>query len=867
MDNLRENIVSVSQLADLGYEVVFGRREVIVREELSGRVIAIGQRIGGHYRVPLNDVLFTQSVFSLGSTAPDVDQLTLFHQRCGDHSTKVLREAIRSQLIQGVTLDRKYFTKKHQSKYKCLCDICARAKMTRVSFPAVRDRRLGLTPGQYMSSDILIMSSTPSREGYLYVYFVVDHASGWQFGFPMKTMEAKELLPLVTKLVEETLPSLRIVLRHMHSDGGSQLVSEVVLEFFHKHGITTSHSPRDTPEMNSVTERRVRSVKEKTMCLLFRSSLPVAFWWFAFLTALYLLNRLPTTTAEGYLTPYEMIHGVPPNLKWLRVWGCKAYALKPRSDLRKDLDDKAYSGFLVGYAEENIGYQIFVPDLNDVITTVHVVFNEVIPNPSDEYFKELERLFVKVDEKERSVDDFKFLVGTRHLDDEDGMIYETTRVVNRRGYIVAYRRLVTNQGDLIREEKVPIHAADVARMTSDLNLLNSAPASVSPLLTESVTPLQHPVLQGAPSLTLSPTRLAKGMSTVPLEGIQTQLDIGAASSSETPKRPIWNSQGRLATATKSTLRSRHPKVFKSRRSLKENLTQHMTADDKRGHRHMAGALFDSLHDACHLVVDLVCPSSYRGALSSPQAKQWKISMWEEINALGNVKKCWRVVKTPPGVKLLRGHFVYKIKLKHNKVDRFKSRFVVDGSQQEPGIDFKDTFAPVVKHTTFRIFLAICATEGLSIHQMDVKNAFINAPLTEDVYVRPHPEMKIPDGYCLKLLKSLYGLRQAPRNWNQHMHQFILSLTFIQCSEDHCVYKSVIDNHVVLLAVFVDDILIACADNDTLTYVKNKFKSRFDMTDLGLASDFLGVRIIQNSHNISIDQEANVDKLLKSGRSM
>ena len=86
----------------------------------------------------------------------------------------------------------------------------------------------------------------------------------------------------------------------------------------------------------------------------------LVFLVFDFLTALYLLKRLPTITAKGYLTHYEMIHGVPPNLKWLRVGGCKAYyALKPRSDLRKDLDDKVYSEFLVGYAEEkNIGYQI-----------------------------------------------------------------------------------------------------------------------------------------------------------------------------------------------------------------------------------------------------------------------------------------------------------------------------------------------------------------------------------------------------------------------------------------------------------------------------------------------------------------------------
>lgn len=201
-------------------------------------------------------------------------------------------------------------------------------------------------------------------------------------------------------------------------------------------------------------------------------------------------------------------------------------------------------------------------------------------------------------------------------------------------------------------------------------------------------------------------------------------------------------------------------------------------------------------------------------------------------------------------------------MKKNKIDRFKSRFVVDGSMQERGVDFKETFAPVVKNTTFRLFVAMSAVLGLRIDHLDVRNAFINAPLHEDVYMRPHPEMKIPDGYCLKLLKSLYGLKQAPRNWNQHLHQFIISLGFIQCPQDTCLYKVVINDNVVLLAVFVDDILIACKCLTLLTSVKDKFKSKFEMTDSGMVTEFLGVRIIQKPHCISLDQSFYIDQLLK-----
>jgi hypothetical protein len=194
------------------------------------------------------------------------------------------------------------------------------------------------------------------------------------------------------------------------------------------------------------------------MRMLLRSSLPVAFWWLAVECAAYFLNRIPTKTAQGYMSPYGCIFGSTPDLKWLRIWGCKCYALKQR---RKDFDDKAYSGFLVGY-----GYIVFVPELDTIIVSVHVVFNEVIPDPTADYFSELEKLKIEVAPDLQRLEDYDYLMGTHHIDDEDGLVYETTRVVVRKGFIVAYRRLVTPGERKPREEATPTHVADVARMTA-----------------------------------------------------------------------------------------------------------------------------------------------------------------------------------------------------------------------------------------------------------------------------------------------------------------------------------------------------------------------------------------------------------------
>ena len=154
------------------------------------------------------------------------------------------------------------------------------------------------------------------------------------------------------------------------------------------------------------------------------------------------------------------------------------------------------------------------------------------------------------------------------------------------------------------------------------------------------------------------------------------------------------------------------------------------------------------------------PESFEEAV---QQAAWVQSMTDEVNALKN-RGVWRVVQTPGGVRLIKSKYVYRVKKDWTgRVVKRKSRLVVQGFSQREGIDYDETFAPVAKVTTFRLMLALSKVLDLKIHQLDVDSAFLYADLDENVFVKPPPGMSIKAGYCLKLLKSLHGLKQAARN--------------------------------------------------------------------------------------------------------
>ena len=223
-------------------------------------------------------------------------------------------------------------------------------------------------------------------------------------------------------------------------------------------------------------------------------------------------------------------------------------------------------------------------------------------------------------------------------------------------------------------------------------------------------------------------------------------------------------------------------------------------------------------------------------------------MKDEVNALKN-RGVWRVVRTPQGggVRLIKSKYVYRVKKDWTgKISKRKSRLVVQGFAQREGVDYEETYAPVAKVTTFRLMLALSKVLDLKIHQLDVDSAFLYADLDEDVFIKPPPGMSVRAGYCLKLLKSLYRLKQAPRNWNKNIVDHIKSIGFTQSVLDNCLFVKTVGDETYLISLYVDDILIAGSDPSKIEEIKAEFTARYEMKDLGELNHYLGMKITRTA---------------------
>ncbi|GJT95192.1 zinc finger, CCHC-type containing protein [Tanacetum coccineum] len=190
------------------------------------------------------------------------------------------------------------------------------------------------------------------------------------------------------------------------------------------------------------------------------------------------------------------------------------------------------------------------------------------------------------------------------------------------------------------------------------------------------------------------------------------------------------------------------------------------------------------------------------------------------------------------------------------IDKYKARLVIQGFSQKEGIDFFDTYAPVARISTIRLLLALAAIHDLVIHQMDVKTAFLNGNLDEEIY-RKQPKGFVMPGHeskVCKLKKSLYGLKQAPKQWHQKFDDVVLSNGFSLNQADKCVYsKFDASSKGVIICLYVDDMLIFGTDQDQVNKTKEFLSSTFDMKDLGEAEVILGIRIKRGNNGTSVSQ--------------
>lgn len=255
------------------------------------------------------------------------------------------------------------------------------------------------------------------------------------------------------------------------------------------------------------------------------------------------------------------------------------------------------------------------------------------------------------------------------------------------------------------------------------------------------------------------------------------------------------------------------------------------------------------------------PTSYQEAINCPESEKWLEAMREELESIEK-NETWFLTDLPAGRKAVGCKWVFKLKFDETgRVSKYKARLVAQGFSQKYGIDFDEVFAPVANSVTFRMLLSISGIRNYFVKHFDVKTAFLNGTLNEDIYMRQ------PPGFCkndqvYKLKKSLYGLKQAARVWNLVLHGALVKRGSVQSQEDRCLYTIREGKDVCFILVHVDDLLMAGSSMKLIESISEALSKVFELKDLGDVKQYLGINILRDEKgNFVINQSNYIDKIV------
>ncbi|KAJ9515788.1 hypothetical protein QJQ45_008691 [Haematococcus lacustris] len=635
-------------------------------------------------------------------------------------------------------------------------------------------------PCDLVHTDVCGPLRIPNAAGYCFVLTFLDEHSGLSL---IALLKAKSEVPAAIRdAVEwfETQGGRKV--KVLHSDRGTEYVNQAVMEFLSGKGIIHQQTAPYSPQQNGSAERLNRTLFEKGRCLLYSSGLSVNFWPYALRFANYVRNLSLVRGKAG--TPWELFWGVRPDLSALRVFGARAYAHVPEH-MRSKLGSKAVQGVFVGYELSSKAYQVLLPG-GKLLITKDVVFDELDRGPP-----------------------------TREAD----------------------LAMLLPQAE--PEPGVPVpHAMHVPVQVH-------APAPPAP-----PAPLELvPTPQGATSSTGAGSGSSAGDgsgaagsgaagSGAAGSGAAGSGAAGSGGGTEADGSGAAGSGGgtRAGGSGSSAAGAAGGEGSGAANLLRQSSRLRGIQPEFAGVRSVAVAELPAEGPAI--------PATIQEALAGPQSEQWSLAADEEMQSLLSYGT-WELVELPEGCRPLANRWVWSVKRDgRGSIVRFKARLVVKGFLQREGIDFHELHAPVSKHATVRALLAVAAAEDMELEHLDVKTAFLNGRLEEVIYMHQPAGYEDGSGRVCRLHRALYGLRQAPRAWHARLKEELEQLGFTASAADSCLFTMMRGSSKVLLAVYVDDCLLAVSKGDmgTLEWVKQQLAAVFDIHQLGPVEQFLGMRI-------------------------
>lgn len=292
----------------------------------------------------------------------------------------------------------------------------------------------------------------------------------------------------------------------------------------------------------------------------------------------------------------------------------------------------------------------------------------------------------------------------------------------------------------------------------------------------------------------------------------------------------------------------------------ENLNENINDAEKRDLRQNPRQT-DFYRAEMALAAIFIEPATYTEAINSGDSQHWKAAMIDELKSLEE-NDTWDIVQRPNNCNVIGSKWVYKVKSPPNEQRKYKARVVAKGYTQVAGVDYTETFAPVIRYDTVRCVLAMAALDDMEIVQFDVKTAFLNGNLEETIF------MEIPEGVehktneVCRLKRSLYGLKQASRAWNSKFVKFLSKCGFEQSNSDPCVFYGCIADAKVIILLYVDDGLVLSHSKIAIDTMVKKLGDEFKIT-LGSGKYYVGMEISRDrkAGTITISQASYIDKVV------
>jgi hypothetical protein len=277
-------------------------------------------------------------------------------------------------------------------------------------------------------------------------------------------------------------------------------------------------------------------------------------------------------------------------------------------------------------------------------------------------------------------------------------------------------------------------------------------------------------------------------------------------------------------------------------------------------------LIDGISYSTSVILDE--PLTYAEAMNNKDKDKWKAAIDDELKS-HHKNNTWSIVHRTNEMNVIGSKWVFKIKRDNmGRPSKYKARLVAKGYNQQYGIDYTETFAPVLKYKSLRIMLALALFMDAIIEQLDVKTAFLNAKVNEVIHIEIPEGMHVNSDCVLKLNRALYGIKQAPREWHAEINAYLLKMGYVSCRKDSCLYHKLTKTmNIILIGLFVDDItvLYVRADKNEWLNDKHALMKQYEMSDLGEIHHILGMKVDRYSDKIIINQDVYIQDKLEEFR--